>query len=41
MKKILNVALFLLLASTGALAAPAGTAARPGPFVLLISVDGL
>jgi predicted AlkP superfamily pyrophosphatase or phosphodiesterase len=41
MKKILHISLFLLLASTSAMGEPAGTAARPGPFVLLISVDGL
>ena len=41
MKKLLNVSLFLLLASTSALGTPAGSAVRQGPFVLLISVDGL
>lgn len=41
MKKILRISLFLLLASSAAIGAPAGTSARQGPFVLLISVDGL
>lgn len=41
MKKVLHISFLLSMMSTVAIAAPASAPARPGPFVLLISVDGL